>query len=271
MPRTAATPASPCRAVTAERSAGRRSRNSAIATVATATSIGNQTGLLHTNGTAEDRYSVVPVTTWLWSPTSDATAPSARRTSATGQRNFTLRTLAPAPRRLGYGRQVASTKKLFAALKRRGPHRVLRGDLAFAGLPGVVYTPESGFNLPGVAFAHEWVASAERYEGTLEHLASWGIVAAAPDTEKGIAPSVLNLAFDLGTTLDIIAGVRLGEGKISVHPTKLGIVGHGFGASTAVFAAAGHADEAQGRRRGVPHGDHAARRGSRRDVERCPA
>jgi dienelactone hydrolase len=140
---------------------------------------------------------------------------------------------------VGYGRQVASTKKLFAALKRRGPHRVLRGDLAFAGLPGVVYTPESGFNLPGVAFAHEWVAGAERYEGTLEHLASWGIVAAAPDTEKGIAPSVLNLAFDLGTTLDIIAGVRLGDGKISVHPTKLGIVGHGFGASTAVFAAAG--------------------------------
>ncbi len=134
---------------------------------------------------------------------------------------------------------MASTKKLFGALKRRGPHRVLRGDLAFAGLPGVVYTPESGFNLPGVAFGHEWVASAERYEGTLEHLASWGIVAAAPATETGIAPSVLNLAFDLGTTLDIIAGVRLGEGKISVHPTKLGIVGHGFGASTAVFAAAG--------------------------------
>ena len=106
-------------------------------------------------------------------------------------------------------------------------------------MPGVVYTPESGFNLPGIAFAHEWVTGVERYEGTLEHLASWGIVAAAPDTEKGIAPSVLNLAFDLGTTLDIIAGVRLGDGKISVHPTKLGIVGHGFGASTAVFAAAG--------------------------------
>ncbi len=58
---------------------------------------------------------------------------------------------------VGYGRHVAGTKKLFAALKRRGPHRVLRGDLSFAGLPGVVYTPESGFNLPGVAFGHEWL------------------------------------------------------------------------------------------------------------------
>jgi dienelactone hydrolase len=134
---------------------------------------------------------------------------------------------------------VASTKKLFKALTRRGPHRVLRGDLAFAGLPGVLYTPESGMNLPGVSFGHDWLASAQRYRGTLEHLASWGIVAAAPDTETGLAPSVLNLAFDLGTTLDIIAGVRLGPGKISVHPAKLGAVGHGFGGSAAVFAAAG--------------------------------
>jgi hypothetical protein len=134
---------------------------------------------------------------------------------------------------------VARTKKLFAALSRRGPHRVLRGDLAFAGLPGVVYTPDSGKNLGGVAFGHDWLAGADRYDGTLEHLASWGIVAAAPATETSLAPSVLDLAFDLGTTLDIIAGVRLGPGKISVHPTKLGVVGHGFGGSAAVFAAAG--------------------------------
>jgi len=134
---------------------------------------------------------------------------------------------------------VAATKKLFNALTRRGPHRVLRGDLRFAGLPGVVYTPESGRNLPGVAFGHDWLAGDERYWGTLEHLASWGIVAAAPATEKGLAPSVLNLAFDLGTALDIVAGVRLGQGDISVHPNKLGVAGHGFGASAAVFAAAG--------------------------------
>ena len=73
---------------------------------------------------------------------------------------------------------VASTKKLFSALTRRGPHRVLRGDLAFAGLPGVVYTPESGMNLAGVALGHDWLAGGHRYEGTLEHLASWGMVSA---------------------------------------------------------------------------------------------
>lgn len=143
---------------------------------------------------------------------------------------------------VSYGHPVAKTKKLFAALTRRGPHEVLRGDLAFAGLPGIVYTPESGMNLPGLAFGHDWLASAHRYAGTLEHLASWGIVAAAPNTETGLAPSALNLAFDLGTTVDIISGVRLGPGQISVHPTKLGVVGHGFGGSAAVFAAAGMSD-----------------------------
>ncbi len=140
---------------------------------------------------------------------------------------------------MGYGHRVASTKRLFKALTRRGPHRVLRGDLAFAGLPGIVYTPESGLNLPGVAFGHDWLATADRYRGTLEHLASWGIVAAAPNTETSVAPSVMNLAFDLGTALDIITGVRLGPGKISVHPTKLAVAGHGFGGAAAVFAAAG--------------------------------
>jgi dienelactone hydrolase len=134
---------------------------------------------------------------------------------------------------------VARIRKLVAALGRRGPHKVLRGDLAFAGLPGVVYTPEAGLNLPGVAFGHDWLAGAGRYSGLLEHLASWGIVAGAPDSERGLAPSVLNLASDLGTALDIVAGVRLGPGKISVHPAKLGVIGHGFGASAAVFAAAG--------------------------------
>lgn len=106
-------------------------------------------------------------------------------------------------------------------------------------MPGVVYTPESGFNLAAVAFGHDWLAGVERYSHLLEHLASWGIVAAAPDTERGLTPSVLNLAFDLGTALDVAVGVRLGPGKISVHPTKLGLVGHGFGGSAAVFAAAG--------------------------------
>lgn len=132
---------------------------------------------------------------------------------------------------------MAREKKLFSALSRRGPHKVLRGDLAFAGIRGVVYTPDSGFKLPGLAFGHDWLTGVEHYTATLEHLASWGIVTAAADTERGLAPSVLNLAADLDAVLRVISSVRLGGGNISVDPEKLGVAGHGFGGSAALFAA----------------------------------
>jgi len=132
---------------------------------------------------------------------------------------------------------MARTRSLFPTLTRRGPHRVLRGDLAFAGIPGVVYTPATGYHLPGVAFGHDWLTDTDNYAGTLEHLASWGIVAAAPDTQRGLVPSVLTLAHDLSSTLDVISGVRLGPGEISVAPETLALAGHGFGASAAVLAA----------------------------------
>nr|WP_139058028.1 dienelactone hydrolase family protein [Tsukamurella pseudospumae] len=135
-------------------------------------------------------------------------------------------------------RAVTDPNKLVKQLQRRGPHRVLKGDLGVAGLPGVIYTPESGSNLPAVAFAHDWVTPAKRYRKTLEHLASWGIVVAAPDTERGVLGADGRLALDLGTALDVITEVRLGTGDITVNRTKRGVVGHGWGTGAALIAAA---------------------------------
>ncbi|MCW4352519.1 hypothetical protein ONR57_04285 [Hoyosella sp. YIM 151337] len=129
-------------------------------------------------------------------------------------------------------------KKLVARLARRGPHRVLRGDLAMAGMPGLVFTPESGFGLPAIAFGHTWMTSPARYTGLFKHLASWGFVVAAPATERGFVPSAGRLAADLNAALEICTNVRLGPGEISVHPSKLAFAGHGFGAGAAVLAAA---------------------------------
>ena len=131
-----------------------------------------------------------------------------------------------------------SAKDLMSALGKRGPHRVLRGDLALAGLPGVVLTPAEGLGLPAVAFAHGWMQPVARYSGTLAHLASWGIVVAAPATQRGPLPSHLELASDLRTALDICANVRLGPGEISVQPARVAVAGHGMGAGAAVLAAA---------------------------------
>lgn len=130
-------------------------------------------------------------------------------------------------------------KTLVSNLSKRGPHRVLVGDLSYVGLPGVVYVPAKGKGVPGVAFGHDWRSPVEDYHATLRHLASWGIAVAAPDTETGFVPDHRGLANDLESALQVLGGVRLGEGEVTVSPAKLGLAGHGMGAGAAVLAAAG--------------------------------
>nr|WP_255549171.1 dienelactone hydrolase family protein [Corynebacterium sp. TAE3-ERU30] len=128
-------------------------------------------------------------------------------------------------------------KKHLSKLSKRGPHRVLVGDLSYAGIPGKVYTPAEGQGLPAVAFGHDWRQGIKHYHATLRHLASWGIVAVAPDTETGFAPDHRGFAADLETCMQIAAGVKLGQGNITVAPGKIGLVGHGMGAGAAILAA----------------------------------
>jgi len=134
-------------------------------------------------------------------------------------------------------RTALSAKELVGLLSRPGDAEVLRGDLALVGLPGVVYTPARGHGLPAVAFGHGWMQPAIRYAGLLRHLASWGVVALAPDTQRGPLASAAALAADLRTALDVSTGVRLGTGDISVDGSRLGLVGHGTGGGAAVIAA----------------------------------
>ncbi|WP_216210416.1 dienelactone hydrolase family protein [Amycolatopsis aidingensis] len=133
---------------------------------------------------------------------------------------------------------ASKPKRILEELSHPGPHDVLRGDLALVGLPGVVYTPRAGLNLPGIAFGHGWLQPPGLYRGLLRHLASWGVVAAAPATERGPLPSHRQLAADLRTTLEVTTGVRLGPSGISVDPRRLGLAGHSVGGGAAVLAAA---------------------------------
>jgi len=117
-----------------------------------------------------------------------------------------------------------------------GPHTVMRGDLGLIGLPGVVFTPRSGRDLPAIAFGHGWLQPPLRYHGLLRHLASWGIVVAAPGTHTGPFASHRLFAADLRAALDATTGVRLGDLRVS--PDRLGLAGHSFGGGSAVLAAA---------------------------------
>ncbi|WIM68985.1 dienelactone hydrolase family protein [Corynebacterium breve] len=132
----------------------------------------------------------------------------------------------------------ANLKKSLKELSKRGPHHVLEGDLGYTGLPGKIYTPEKGNGLPAIAFGHDWTKPIKHYHATLRHLASWGIVVAAPDTEIGFNPDHAGFAADLESALQIVAGVKLGNGNVSVSPKKLGVVGHGMGGGAAVLTAA---------------------------------
>ncbi|MDT8909684.1 chlorophyllase/cutinase-like alpha/beta fold protein [Amycolatopsis sp. PS_44_ISF1] len=149
---------------------------------------------------------------------------------------------------------ASKPKQLLAELSHQGPHEVLRGNLALVGLPGIVFTPRSGLGLPAIAFGHGWVQPTGRYRQLLHHLASWGVVAAAPATQRGPLPSHRLLATDLLTTLDVITTVRLGPDGISVDPEKLGLAGHSTGGGAAVLAAgtsaAAHATDPDGPRTG---------------------
>jgi dienelactone hydrolase len=142
--------------------------------------------------------------------------------------------------------RLTSARQALDELSRPGPHTVLHGDLGLTGLPGVVYTPAEGLGLPAVAFGHDWLQPPQRYLPLLRHLASWGFVAAAPASQLGPLPSPLRLAADLRTALAVCAGVRLGEGRISVDRAKTAFGGHGLGGGAAVLAAA--ADAAEGGR-----------------------
>lgn len=129
-------------------------------------------------------------------------------------------------------------KQLLEQLAYPGPHAVLRGDLALVGMPGVVFTPHDGVNLPAIAFGHGWLQPPGRYRELLHHLASWGIVAVAPATHQGPLPSHRLFAADLRSALDLVCGIPLGPGSISVSPDKLGFAGHSIGGGAAVLAAA---------------------------------
>lgn len=153
-------------------------------------------------------------------------------------------------RRLGLYIVADKLKNLVPSLGKRGPHRVLTGDLSFAGIPGRVYVPEEGKSIPGVAFGHDWRVGVDGYHATLRHLASWGIAVAAPDTEKGFVPNHRGFAADLETALQILAGVRLGQGNVTVQPSNLYLAGHGMGASTAVLAATNRANRTDSIRTG---------------------
>ena len=127
---------------------------------------------------------------------------------------------------------------LLEELSRRGPHEVCAATWRWSGYQEWCSRHGPVSACPPWLSATAGCSPRARYRDLLRHLASWGIVAAAPATQRGPLASHRLLASDLRTTLDVCTGVRLGDGEISVDPERLGLAGHSIGGGCAVLAAA---------------------------------
>lgn len=111
---------------------------------------------------------------------------------------------------------------------------------ALEAQPGAGLDP-SGGPYPAIAFGHGFLQAPFRYGGVMAHLASWGIIVIAPDTQTGFGPSHGQFAVDMRTCLTWLEleHARLGatlEGGIDV--ASFGIAGHSMGGGAAMLAAA---------------------------------
>lgn len=166
--------------------------------------------------------------------------PAPRRTVPYSGRGVTCTGTVPSVARSSVTRppSMKGAKDSLGVLSRPGPNPVRFGDIGLIGLPGIVYTPAEGSQLPAVVLGHAWLQPVRRYHELLRHLASWGFVAAAPNTQRGPIPSLSQFSADLNTVLDVCVGVRLGDGNLSVDARRTALIGHGTGGGAALLAAA---------------------------------
>ena len=153
-----------------------------------------------------------------------------------------------------------------AARRHRARTRCCAATSAWSAFPASCSRPRRGWGCPPSRSGTTGCSPSARYAGLLRHLASWGIVVAAPDSQRGPLPSHARFAADLRTALEVCVGVRLGDGPISVDGRRTALAGHGIGGGAALLAAADSpAVRGGGHHRGRPDPALRARRRPPRD------
>jgi pimeloyl-ACP methyl ester carboxylesterase len=87
-----------------------------------------------------------------------------------------------------------------------------------------------------VVLGHGWLQPAHRYARTMHHLASWGFVVVAPDSERGPMPSHSGLAVDMARAVERLEHAKIGGGRVTIDASRVAAIGHGIGGSAAVLA-----------------------------------
>lgn len=103
--------------------------------------------------------------------------------------------------------------------------------------------PLNGAGAPysAVSFGHGFLQTVDRYQSTLAHMATWGIVVIASDSEGGLFPSHSNFALDMRQCLTYLEQQNAATGSLlfqAVATDRFGMSGHSMGGGCSILAAA---------------------------------
>ncbi|HEX2838271.1 MAG TPA: hypothetical protein VHN77_09120 [Phycisphaerales bacterium] len=92
-----------------------------------------------------------------------------------------------------------------------------------------------------ISFGHGFVQPTTQYATTIDHLASWGFIVIAPNSETGLFPSHANFASDLRHALTYLEQQTAVPGSFlqnSVDTARFGMSGHSMGGGASILATA---------------------------------
>lgn len=100
---------------------------------------------------------------------------------------------------------------------------------------------DMGAPYPGISFGHGFFQSVEKYQSTLEHLATWGFVVIASRSQGGLLPSHSQFAIDLSACLTYLEDQNADAGSPlyqAIATDRFGMSGHSMGGGASILATA---------------------------------
>ena len=94
---------------------------------------------------------------------------------------------------------------------------------------------------PAISFGHGFVQATSQYVTTMDHLASWGFIVIASNSETSLFPSHGNFAADLRHSLTYLEQQHATSGSFlfgAVNTSKFGMSGHSMGGGASILATA---------------------------------
>ncbi len=99
----------------------------------------------------------------------------------------------------------------------------------------------AGAPYPGVSFGHGFLQAPSRYGGTLSHLATWGVIVIASESQQGFTPSHSQFALDIRECLTWLESENANAASFlfnAVDTANFGVCGHSMGGGAGTLAAA---------------------------------